>query len=107
MWRDDSELFALMRRKLFPAVVGDILDELGLVHQFLPAGIRPLRDDMVVVGRAMPVLEADIAHGDRLTDPFGRMLQALDDLKAGEVYMATGGSPNYAMWGELMSTRAM
>ena len=25
MWRDDDELFALMRRQLFPAVVGDIL----------------------------------------------------------------------------------
>ena len=26
LWRDDDELFALMRKQLFPAVVGDILD---------------------------------------------------------------------------------
>ncbi len=34
------------------------------------------------------------------------MLRALDDLGPGEVYVATGGSPRYALWGGLMSTRA-
>src|SRR5205814_6156197 len=38
---------------------------------------------------------------------FGLMLEALDDLKPGEVYIATGASPAYALWGELMSARAM
>ena len=59
MWRDDDDLFALMRAKLFPAVVGDILDTMGCLHQFLAPQIRPLRPDMVVIGRAMPVLEAN------------------------------------------------
>jgi regulator of RNase E activity RraA len=35
------------------------------------------------------------------------MLHALDDLKPNEVYIASGGTPRYALWGELMSTRAM
>jgi regulator of RNase E activity RraA len=35
------------------------------------------------------------------------MLEALDDLKAGEVYICTGASPTYALWGELMSVRAI
>jgi 4-hydroxy-4-methyl-2-oxoglutarate aldolase len=104
-WGDDQELFGLMKQRLFTAVVGDILDEMGLLDQFLPQAIRPLRDDMIVVGRAMPVLEEDIAGQAR--KPFGSMLEALDDLKPDEVYLATGGSPTYAMWGELMSTRAM
>jgi 4-hydroxy-4-methyl-2-oxoglutarate aldolase len=38
--------------------------------------------------------------------PFGLMLEALDDLRPSEVYVATGGSFRYALWGELMSTRA-
>ena len=38
---------------------------------------------------------------------FGLMLEALDDLKSGEVYICTGSSPRYALWGELMSTRAI
>jgi len=106
MWSSDSELFALMKERLFPAVVGDILDELGFVHQFLPASVHPLHDDMVVVGRAMPVLEADL-HGEAAAKPFGLMLEALDDLKHDEVYVATASSEAlYAMWGELMSTRA-
>jgi regulator of RNase E activity RraA len=35
------------------------------------------------------------------------MLQALDDLRPDEVYVCTGASPEYALWGELMSTRAI
>lgn len=106
LWQDDKELFTLMRARLFTAVVGDILDSLGFLHQFLPATIQPLRDDMVVAGRAMPVLDIDAEEkaGDK---PFGLMLEALDDLQPHEVYLATGGSPTYALWGELMSTRAM
>ena len=39
--------------------------------------------------------------------PFGLMLDALDDLKPFEVYLCSGASPRYALWGELMSTRAI
>lgn len=35
------------------------------------------------------------------------MFQALDSLKANEVYVCTGASPRYALWGELMSSRAL
>lgn len=97
-------IFSLLRERLSTAVVGDVLDKLGLLHQFLPPRIQPLRDDMVLAGRAMPVVEEDGADEGR---PFGLMLEALDDLKPGEVYLAAGGSPSYAMWGELMSTRAL
>jgi regulator of RNase E activity RraA len=112
-WRNDDELFDLMCKGLFPAVVGDVLDKLGYFHQFLPPGIQPLRDDMVIAGRAMPVLTADYfaeeVEGQTEVSrmPFGLTFHALDDLKPNEVYISTGGSPRYAMWGELMSTRAM
>lgn len=113
LWTNDSELFSLCRRELFTAVVGDVMDTMGYVHQFLPPQIQPLRDDMVVVGRAMPVLEADDAGGEGpgragglLNQPFGLMLRALDDLNTDEVYICSGASPDYALWGELMSTAA-
>ena len=110
-WRDDAGLFELMRRELFSAVVGDVMDEVGLVRQFLPPEIQPLRDDMVVAGRAMPVLEADWTERDGGLKgdegPFGLMFEAVDDLGRNEVYVCTGASPTYALWGELMSTRAM
>ncbi|WP_295807743.1 RraA family protein [uncultured Nitratireductor sp.] len=112
-YANDTEMFALMRERLFTAVLGDILDQLGLRRQFLPAGIAPLKQEMITVGRAMPVLEADVfddggpeARGPLAHKPFGLMLEALDDLKQGEVYVATGASLRYALWGELMATRA-
>ena len=114
LWQSDDELFALARRELFTAVVGDVMDQLGLRRQFLSPRIQPLRDDMVVLGRAMPVLEADVfaeniadSANPLMKESFGLMLEALDDLKPNEVYVCTGSSPTYALWGELMSTRAM
>ncbi len=113
-WNNDDELFELCRKELFSAVLGDVMDIMGYTHQFLPPKIQPLRDDMVIAGRAMPVLEADGDGGggpgranDMLNQPFGLMLRALDDLQKNEVYVCTGSSPDYALWGELMSTCAM
>jgi regulator of RNase E activity RraA len=111
MWDTDDELFHLVRKELYTAVVGDIMDKLGYLNQFLPPQIKPLRQEMFIVGRAMPVLEADVlpengVHNSLLKKPFGLMLDALDDLKKNEVYICTGASPSYALWGELMSARA-
>jgi len=109
---NDQALFRQIRDELFVAAVGDVLDTLGFQHQFLPAGIAPLEKSMRIVGRAMPVLEADVVNdgtrsaGPLSGKPFGLMLEALDDLKAGEIYIATGASLRYALWGGLMSTRA-
>ncbi len=113
-WKDDAELFALMRAQLFPAVVGDILDTMGFLRQFLSPQIRPLKSSMVIAGRAMPVLEANAfsarepeGRGPLTQQPFGLLFQALDDLKANEVYVATGCAPQFALWGGLMTTRAL
>jgi len=111
-WKNDDELFEMMRTDLFSAVIGDIMDKMKLFKQFLPAKVQPLHDDMIVVGRAMTVLEADafeeLSNGNNeiMKKPFGLMLEALDNLKKNEVYICTGASPTYALWGELMATRA-
>jgi 4-hydroxy-4-methyl-2-oxoglutarate aldolase len=104
---DDEALFSSLRDKLYTAVVGDVLDKVGFRRQFLPQAVQPLQPNMKIVGRAMPVLEADVFDEHSLGGkPFGLMLEALDDLRPNEVYVATGGSFRYALWGELMSTRA-
>ncbi len=110
-FQDDSQLFQLMKAELFSAVVGDVLDAAGYAHQFLPPQIRALDPTMLIAGRAMPVLEAD-CYGEAVgfsgeRQPFGLMFEALDALQANEVYICTGSSPTYALWGELMSTRAL
>lgn len=113
-WKDDKALITLIKEELYTAVIGDIMDKMKHTHQFLPPRIRPLRKDMLVVGRAMPVLEADVYENQitgganpLLKRPFGLMLEALDDLKENEVYICSGSSPDYALWGELMSARAI
>jgi regulator of RNase E activity RraA len=115
LWNNDKELFALARKELFPALVGDILDTHGYLHQFLPPQIKPLDPTMVIIGRAMTVLESDAPSGDvplpvgtppALSKPFGLMFEALDDLKEDEVYICSGASWSFALWGGLMSTRA-
>ena len=98
---NDEALFSRLRDHLFTAVVGDVLDKLGRRQQFLPQAIGPLSPNMKLVGRAMPVLEADVLYSStglpgRLGGkPFGLMLEALDDLRPNEVYVATGGSFRY------------
>lgn len=107
----ESDKLAIMRDELFSCVIGDIMDSMGYVHQFLPAGIRALAPDMRVVGRAKTVLEADcsgrrVCHADE-DRAFGLMFDVLDSMKESEVYLCTGASLNYACWGELMSIAAM
>lgn len=113
-YKDLKELSSIVHTELFTALVGDVLDKMGYLHQFLPQSIKPLRDDMVIFGTAMPVLEADYyyeslpsSHNTSLNKPFGLMFEALDSLHENDVYICTGSSLNYALWGGLMSTRAL
>ena len=114
LWNNDNELYKIAKSELFVALVGDVLDKLGYQHQFLPPRIKPLRDDFVVIGRAMTVLEADVfeeiaekSNNPLLQKPFGLMFEALDSLRPNEVYICSGASPRFALWGGLMSTRAI
>ncbi len=114
MWKSDDELFGIAKEELFTALVGDVLDQLGYQHQFLSPAIKPVEKKMVLIGRAMPVLEADVfaesmpsSNNPLMEKPFGLMFEALDSLKTNEVYICTGSSFNYALWGGLMSIRAI
>lgn len=104
-----DQLLSSVKQELFSAVLGDVMDKMDLRCQFLPPDIQPLADHMVVVGRAMPLLVEDTAYNPDVPfdQAYGLLFKALDDLKPNEVYICTGASPEYALWGELMSTRAM
>jgi regulator of RNase E activity RraA len=103
-WKTDSELFALCARELYTPVVGDILDDLGFTHQFLPAPIQPLREAMTLAGRAMPVVMVDVYGKQK--HPFGLLTEALDQLQPGEIYLASGGEMRCAYWGEILTATA-
>lgn len=116
-WSSDDEMFALIKEKLYTPVVGDILDQMGYTHQFLPACIRPLEaqvpaslvggdepdNRLKVAGWACTVLESDVFGAPKKA--FGLLTEALDQLKENEVYVATGAH-NSALWGELVTATA-
>jgi regulator of RNase E activity RraA len=93
-----------IKEKLYTPVAGDILDQLGYYHQFLPQAIHPLRDNMKIAGFAMPVLMIDV-YGEQ-KKPFGLLTEALDQLEEDEIYIASGGSNRCAYWGELLTATA-
>lgn len=118
LWKNDEEMFALMKEKLYTPVVGDILDQMGYKHQFLPAEIRPLAalapvqayikagvedNRLKLAGFACTILENDVFEEPK--KPFGYLTEALDQLKPNEIYVATGAH-NSALWGELLTTTA-
>ncbi|HEV3251966.1 MAG TPA: RraA family protein [Puia sp.] len=103
-WDSDAELFELFRNELYTPVVGDILDEIGNYHQFLPQPIQPIRITDKIVGRAMPVLMSDVFGPQE--HPFGKLTAALDQLEPDEIYVAGGGAMRCAYWGEIMTATA-
>jgi regulator of RNase E activity RraA len=103
-WKNDAELFSLMKKVLYTPVVGDILDGFGCFHQFLPQPVQPALTTMKIAGRAMPVVMIDV-HGPQ-KKPFGLLTEALDQLQPGEVYVASGGDMRCAYWGEILTATA-
>ncbi|GAB3815868.1 RraA family protein [Tessaracoccus terricola] len=101
---DADGMLEALRTSLYTPVVGDILDARGLAHQFLPPSVMPLQPGMKVAGRAMTVLMIDVFGPQK--KPFGRLTEALDDLRPNEVYLATGGTQRCAYWGEMLTATA-
>jgi len=99
----DLELFGFIRKKLYSAVVSDVLDEFGYRNQAMGPELRPLSQDFVVAGRAKTILWVDVYEAG--SDPYATEIAAVDSIKPGEVAVnCTNQSTRNAPWGELMST---
>lgn len=99
--REDTHI-AAVRDRLSTAVIGDVLDSLGRLNQFLPQAIGIVGRGQVMAGRAMPVLIGDIFTPPQV--PFGRLIEAVDQIERNEIYVARGGRSACAAWGELLTT---
>ncbi len=101
----DSEMFKVMREKLYSSVISDVLDRMSFKNQAMEAEIRPLFPDAVLVGRALTVLSVDVYHEPR--DPYLLEIESVDSLKPNDVLVAsTSKSRRTCFWGELLSTAA-
>ncbi|MBA3772360.1 MAG: RraA family protein [Ramlibacter sp.] len=109
-WKTDEELFALMRAEIATCPVSDVMEQLGFAFPMLPPEIRPLRPDMVMIGRAMPVQdEPPVPHGGLKrfdAKPFGLLFESIEALRPMEVYIASGGPTTAARIGDMLTLRA-
>lgn len=97
--------FKLVEEKLSSSIISDVLDGMGIRGQAMDTRIRPVQDDMIIVGYAATMLMSD--QYDYTKDTFTLQFQAIDALKEGEVMMVcSNGSERAALWGELLSTAA-
>ncbi|MCC6717903.1 MAG: RraA family protein [Acetobacteraceae bacterium] len=96
---------AMIREKLFAALLSDVMDALGTWNQALPPRVRPLDESLVMVGRARTALFADQYHVAEGDNPYELEIKLIDSLLPGEIpVFACGASGRIAPWGELLST---
>jgi 4-hydroxy-4-methyl-2-oxoglutarate aldolase len=101
----EQEMFNTMQDKLNAAVISDVLDGLGARGQAMRAGICSVYPGAIVVGRAYPVISADIF--ELSDDPYRGEIEAVDSLKPNDVMVVcTNQSTRTCIWGELLSTAA-
>jgi regulator of RNase E activity RraA len=103
---DRPDRLTVVRDHLGSALVADALDALGRRHCTLGPRLVPLELGGVVAGRAFPV---SVVRPDVVPEiPYQGLLRALDALGPGDMWViSSGGTPDAALWGELLSTVAM
>lgn len=96
-------------RKLYSAVLSDVLDSMGLPNQALKPFVRPLRDDVVLFGRARTGAYMPRWHVELGRNPYAIEIALVDDLKPGDVavFACSGPTDRIAPWGELLTTRSL
>ena len=96
-----------IRERFFTALLSDVMDALGHMHQAMHASVRPLDDSLVMVGRARTGLYMDVFHVQPNQNPYDLEIDLIDSLQPDEIpVFGCGTSGRIAPWGELLSTAA-
>ncbi len=102
---DRHDPFEEIVAALYAGALSDILDEMGFRDQVVDprAGIRPLRPDSVLFGRACTLLNS---LDTRVDDPYALAIEAMDQMQPGDVLIAAGDQPlDVGIFGELSAAR--
>lgn len=95
-----------IKKKLYSGILCDVLDQLGFRNQALGYKIKPVMEDMVMLGRAFTVVGAEVFAMPK--DPFKKQIETIEYIGEGEIYtITTLGTYSAAFWGELLSTAVM
>ena len=98
---------AELARLLYTAVLSDVLDSFGLMHQALRPFVRPLDETLTMFGRARTGRYAQVSRASS-DNPYELEMDLIDSLQPGQVAVLACGGPTdvIAPWGELLSTAA-
>ena len=93
-------------KPLSAPILSDVMDSLGLMHQAMRPFVRPLDENLVLIGRARTGLYMPVYSVRAGENPYEVEIALVDDLKPGEVAVLACGGPTerIAPWGELLST---
>lgn len=97
-----------IREQFFSALLSDALDSLGYMNQALSPRMRPLDEELTMVGRARTARFVDVAElPPSDSNPYELEIALVDDLGPGDVAVfSCGTSGRIAPWGALLSTAA-
>ena len=100
-----AEFVDAIARTLYTAVLSDVLDELGYRRQAFPPSIRPLDDELVLVGFARTGIYREVCQALPGDNPYELEIKLIDSLGPRDVVvLGCGGSQRIAPWGELLTT---
>jgi len=93
-------------REFSAPVLSDVMDTLGMMQQAMRPFVRPLDDNLVLIGRARTGLYMPVYQAREDENPYEVEIELIDDLKPGEVPVLACGGPTerIAPWGELLTT---
>ncbi len=103
-FKSDNELYEYLEKHAYSAAFSDVLDEQGRRFQVVApdAGIRPLSNSFVSVGRAVTMINASDGRED---EPYERVIECIDSLKPNSLLVTTGNSRfQTGIMGELTAT---
>lgn len=98
-----------LKKRLYSAVLSDVLDGLGLPNQAVKPFVRPLDEASVLCGFARTGLYMKRYHLPHGHNPYALEMDLIDRLAPGEVAVLAcdGPTDRIAPWGELLTTAAM
>jgi 4-hydroxy-4-methyl-2-oxoglutarate aldolase len=96
-------------RRLYSAVLSDVLDSLGVADRAMRPFVRPLDESVVLFGRARTGVYAPVYHAAPAHNPYEVEIALVDDLHPGDVTVLAcqGPTDRIAPWGELLTTAAV
>jgi regulator of RNase E activity RraA len=97
-----------LSKSLYTAVLSDVLDSLGYLHQAMLSFIRPIDPEIPLFARVRTGLFEPRAGERPREHPYNIEIALIDDLKPGDVAVLACGGPTETItpWGELLMTEA-